>query len=60
MAETPASTLFQASWNSGQNADEPAFQAQKIDENTIAIRQSLRTSFEHRFSISCSAASVRS
>ena len=49
VAETPASTLFQASWNSGQNADEPAFQAQKLDENTIAIRQSLRTSFEAPF-----------
>jgi hydroxyacylglutathione hydrolase len=47
--KAPPSALFHATWNSGQSADEPAFQAQKIDENTIAIRQSLRTSFEAPF-----------
>jgi hydroxyacylglutathione hydrolase len=48
-AKAPPSALFQAIWNSGQSADEPAFQVQKIDEDTIAIRQSLRTSFEAPF-----------
>jgi hydroxyacylglutathione hydrolase len=48
-ANAPTSSLFHAAWKSGQSADEPAFQAQEIDENTIAIRQSLRTSFEAPF-----------
>ena len=48
-AKAPPSSLFHAAWNSGQSAAEPAFQAQEIDENTIAIRQSLRTSFEAPF-----------
>lgn len=46
---TPASKLFAAPWNAGLSADEPPFQAQKIDADTIAIRQSLRTSFEAPF-----------
>jgi hydroxyacylglutathione hydrolase len=45
----PASTLFPQRWNSGVNADEPAFQVQQIDQNTLAIRQSLRTTFEAPF-----------
>lgn len=48
-AKAAPSSLFDEVWNSGQSADEPAFQAQKIDENTFAIRQSLRTSFEAPF-----------
>lgn len=48
-ANAPVSSLFHAAWNSGRSADEPAFQAQNIDENTIVIRQSLRTSFEAPF-----------
>ncbi|HMM68397.1 MAG TPA: MBL fold metallo-hydrolase [Dokdonella sp.] len=48
-ANAPPSSLFHAAWNSGQRAGEPAFQAQEIDENTIAIRQSLGTSFEAPF-----------
>lgn len=47
--KAPPSALFHAAWNSGQSADEPTFQAQEIDENTIVIRQSLRTSFEAPF-----------
>ena len=43
------SQLFGAGWNSGQDANEPAFQAQNIDANTIVIRQSIRTSFEAPF-----------
>jgi glyoxylase-like metal-dependent hydrolase (beta-lactamase superfamily II) len=43
------STLFAQPWNSGVDADEPAFQVQQIDPNTLAIRQSLRTTFEAPF-----------
>jgi glyoxylase-like metal-dependent hydrolase (beta-lactamase superfamily II) len=43
------SQLFEAGWNSGQNASEPAFQAQYIDADTIVIRQSIRTTFEAPF-----------
>jgi glyoxylase-like metal-dependent hydrolase (beta-lactamase superfamily II) len=44
-----ASTLFSQPWNSGLKADEPAFQVQQIDADTLAIRQSLRTTFEAPF-----------
>ena len=44
-----ASTLFAQPWNSGVNADEPAFQVQQIGPDTLAIRQSLRTTFEAPF-----------
>lgn len=44
-----ASTLFSQPWNSGLNADEPVFQVQQIDPNTLGIRQSLRTTFEAPF-----------
>jgi len=43
------SQLFEAGWNSGQNASEPAFQAQYIDADTVVIRQSIRTTFEAPF-----------
>jgi hydroxyacylglutathione hydrolase len=43
------SGIFAKIWNSGLNANEPALQVQQIDTNTLAIRQSLRTSFEAPF-----------
>ncbi|MBL4617776.1 MAG: MBL fold metallo-hydrolase [Robiginitomaculum sp.] len=43
------STIFSQSWNSGRSAKEPAFHVQQIDTNTIAIRQSLRTTLEAPF-----------
>ncbi|MCH8135628.1 MAG: MBL fold metallo-hydrolase [Proteobacteria bacterium] len=43
------STIFSQPWNSGRNAGEPAFHVQQIDTNTLAIRQSLRTTFEAPF-----------
>lgn len=49
ISEAPNSSLFQTSWNSGSDADEPAFHVQNVDRNTIAIRQSLRTTFEAPF-----------
>lgn len=45
----PVSKLFAAPWNAGVSADEPAFQTQMIDADTLAIRQSIRTSFEAPF-----------
>jgi hydroxyacylglutathione hydrolase len=44
-----ASALFAQPWNAGLSAQEPAFQAQPIDGNTIVIRQSIRTTFEAPF-----------
>jgi hydroxyacylglutathione hydrolase len=43
------STLFARPWNSGVSQDEPAFQAQAIDKDTYAIRQSLHATFEAPF-----------
>jgi len=43
------STLFAQAWNSGIDADEPAFQVQEIRADTFVLRQSLRTSFEAPF-----------
>ena len=43
------SAIFQTAWNSGQQADEPAYHVQTIDQNTVAIRQSLRHTFEAPF-----------
>jgi len=48
-AATPQSTLFAEPWNRGQRADEPSFQVQRIDDNTYAIRQSIKTTFEAPF-----------
>lgn len=48
-APQPASEIFPQAWNSGVNTDEPTLQVQQIDTNTLAIRQSLRTSFEAPF-----------
>jgi hydroxyacylglutathione hydrolase len=47
-AEAP-STLFAQPWNGGLDEREPAFQAQRIDDDTIVIRQSIRTTFEAPF-----------
>ncbi|MEO9969974.1 MAG: MBL fold metallo-hydrolase [Hyphomonadaceae bacterium] len=49
LAPTPPSSLFAATWNSGLDSQEPEFHVQAIDENTIALRQSLRTTFEAPF-----------
>jgi len=43
------SSVFAEIWNSGQSPDEPEFHVQKIDEDTLALRQSLRTTFEAPF-----------
>lgn len=48
-APFPQSTLFAKPWNSGLSEKEPAFQAQPIDQNTFAIRQSLNATFEAPF-----------
>ncbi|MGH8242924.1 MAG: MBL fold metallo-hydrolase [Steroidobacteraceae bacterium] len=41
--------LFALTWNSGLSKEEPAFQVQAIDEDTYAIRQSIRSTFEAPF-----------
>jgi len=41
--------LFTSTWNAGQTQGEPAFQVQQIDADTLAIRQSLQTSYEAPF-----------
>lgn len=46
---TPESTVFGQPWISGQNKDEPPLQAQRYDQDTVVIRQSLQTSFEAPF-----------
>lgn len=43
------STLFSQPWISGQDKNETPLQAQQYDQNTVVIRQSLRTSFEAPF-----------
>jgi len=43
------SSLFDQPWNSGLGRVEPPLQVQFIDQNTVAIRQSLKTSFEAPF-----------
>ncbi|MEP2987884.1 MAG: MBL fold metallo-hydrolase [Parasphingorhabdus sp.] len=43
------STLFTAPWNSGIDRSEPGFHTQKIDTNTLVIRQSLHKTFEAPF-----------
>lgn len=45
----PHSTIFGQPWNSGLDKNEPPLQAQQYDQNTVVIRQSLRTSFEAPF-----------
>ena len=43
------SSLFSQPWISGLDKNEPPLQAQQYDQNTVVIRQSLRTSFEAPF-----------
>lgn len=45
----PVSTIFGERWNSGLEANEPPLQLQRFDENTLVIRQSLKTNFEAPF-----------
>jgi hydroxyacylglutathione hydrolase len=44
-----ASTIFSAPWNSGGDRQEPAFQVQNIDQDTVVLRQSIVTTFEAPF-----------
>ena len=41
--------FFSEVWHAGQKANEPDFHVQKIDANTVVIRQSLRDTFEAPF-----------
>ena len=43
------STVFPSVWNTGLNEAESEIQVQRIDANTIALRQSLRSTFEAPF-----------
>lgn len=43
------SSLFVATWNSGADKNEPEFHAQKIDDDTIVLRQSILKTFEAPF-----------
>ncbi len=43
------SALFASQWNGGLDPAEPDFHVQAIDANTLAMRQSLRTTFEAPF-----------
>ncbi|MEM7278267.1 MAG: MBL fold metallo-hydrolase [Pseudomonadota bacterium] len=42
-------SVFDAPWINGREKTEPTLQAQHYDENTVVIRQSLRTNFEAPF-----------
>lgn len=45
----PQSTIFPDRWNSGLERDEADLQMQRFDDNTLVIRQSLRSNFEAPF-----------
>jgi hydroxyacylglutathione hydrolase len=49
ISEQPKSDLFQTRWHSGVQENEPELQVQPLNSNTIALRQSLKTSFEAPF-----------
>jgi glyoxylase-like metal-dependent hydrolase (beta-lactamase superfamily II) len=44
-----SSRFFKETWRAGQQSDEPDFHIQKLDTDTIVIRQSLRDTFEAPF-----------
>lgn len=49
IAEQPKSNVFQERWQTGINKNEAEIQVQFIDKNTVALRQSITTSYEAPF-----------